>query len=167
MCRRLPPAAALSLALATLVTPGLGAAQDLGAAFRPVDVPALPERFCMGSDKVQYLGRVRMNAETARSNLALAEQQLAAIPREQAAYAATVSRARGPVQRAVNAGQMGEAAPLAVLIGAFEAELDALPQMAAELETARAENSDRAARLSELEARARAMPVAACPADGS
>ena len=160
-------AAALSLVLTALAAPSLAQAGDLGAGFRPVDVPPLPDRFCMGSDKVQFLSRVRMGAEVARNNVALAEQGLADIRREQAAYAATVGRAQGPVMKAVNRGRMDEAAHIAMLIGAFEAELDSLPHTAAELEAARTQNSDQAARLGALEARARAMPIASCPADGS
>jgi hypothetical protein len=163
----LSSAAALSVALAALVTPNLAQAREPGAAFRPVDVPAVPERFCMGSDKVQFLSRVRMGAEVARANAALAEEGLADIRREQAAYAATVGRAQAPVIKAVNRGRMDEAARIAMLIGAFEAELDALPQTAAELEAALAQNNDHAAKLVALEARARAMPIASCPADGS
>ena len=160
-------AAALSLALTALVTPNLAQGRDLGAAIRPVMAPALPAQFCMGSDKVQYLSRVRMSAETARSNVAAAEAGLAEIRREQAAYAATVSRAQSPVIKAVNRGQMSEAANIAMLIGEFEAELETLPQTALELEAARTANQDLVGRLAELERRARAMSIATCPAEGS
>jgi hypothetical protein len=163
----LTSAAALSLALTALVTPDTGEARELGTAFRPVDVPALPAQFCMGSDKVQFLSRVRMNGETARANVALADEKIAEIAREQAAYAATVDRARGPVQRAVSQGRMDRAAHLALLIGEFEAELEALPASAAELEAARFDNRERAGQLAALETKARAMPVASCSAAGS
>src|SRR5687768_9934908 len=111
----LSSAAALSLAVTALVTPDQAEARELGAAFRPVDVPALPAQFCMGSDKVQFLSRVRMGADIARANAELAEARIAELRHEQAAYAATVGRAQGPVIKAVNRGKMDEAARIAML----------------------------------------------------
>lgn len=160
-------AAPLGLALCALAGPGPAGAREPAAVFRPVDVPALPARFCMGSDKVQFLSRVRMGGDVARANAELAEARLAELRHEQAAYAATVDRAQAPAIKAVSRGKMDEAARIAMLIGEFEAELESMPHTLALLEAARAENRAQAARLGQLEARSRAMPVATCSADGS